>query len=74
VLAQVVSTVELSAEQHRSITQKVQQMTEANQVELETSLDPELIGGVIIKIGSQVLDASIRGQLRRMNNAMTSLS
>ncbi|MEL6856289.1 MAG: F0F1 ATP synthase subunit delta, partial [Cyanobacteria bacterium J06607_13] len=38
----------------------------AKAVELETSLDPDLIGGVIIQIGSQVLDASIRGQLRRI--------
>jgi F-type H+-transporting ATPase subunit delta len=31
-----------------------------------------LIGGVIIKIGSRVLDASIRGQLRRLSNSLLS--
>ena len=74
VLAEVTSTVELTDEQRRAIIDKVKQMSSAAQVELETSIDPDLIGGVIIKIGSQVLDASIRGQLRRMNTSIMSTS
>ena len=70
VLAKVTSTVELSDHQRQQIIEKVKQMTNAAQVELETSLDPDLIGGVIIKVGSQVLDASIRGQLRRISTSL----
>lgn len=70
VLAEVISTVELTEEQQQTITQKVQQMTGAERVELETRIEPDLIGGVIIKVGSQVLDASIRGQLRRITNSL----
>ncbi|MGB7486587.1 MAG: ATP synthase F1 subunit delta, partial [Phormidesmis sp.] len=66
VLAEVISAIELSDEQKETVRQKVQGMTKANAVELETKVDPDLIGGVIIQIGSQVLDASIRGQLRRI--------
>ncbi|MGD1896095.1 MAG: ATP synthase F1 subunit delta [Phormidesmis sp.] len=66
VLAQVTSAVELNDEQKETVRQKVQGMTNAKSVELETSVDSDLIGGVIIQIGSQVLDASIRGQLRRI--------
>ncbi|MEL6813498.1 MAG: ATP synthase F1 subunit delta [Cyanobacteria bacterium J06598_3] len=66
VLAEVISAVELSDEQKETVRQKVQSMTEAKSVELESRVDPELIGGVIIQIGSQVLDASVRGQLRRI--------
>ncbi|MEL6472414.1 MAG: ATP synthase F1 subunit delta [Cyanobacteria bacterium J06623_4] len=66
VLAQVTSAIELTDEQRETVRQKVQSITNAKAVELETSLDPDLIGGVIIQIGSQVLDASIRGQLRRI--------
>ncbi|MEO0645477.1 MAG: ATP synthase F1 subunit delta [Cyanobacteria bacterium J06650_10] len=66
VLAEVTSAVELSDEQKETVRQKVQKMTQANSVELETKIDPDLMGGVIIQIGSQVLDASIRGQLRRI--------
>ncbi|MGC1306169.1 MAG: ATP synthase F1 subunit delta [Phormidesmis sp.] len=67
VLAEVTSAVELTDEQKDTVRQKVQGMTAAQSVELETRIDPELIGGVIIQIGSQVLDASIRGQLRRIS-------
>ncbi|MGB3765269.1 MAG: ATP synthase F1 subunit delta [Phormidesmis sp.] len=66
VLAEVISAVELSDEQRETVRQKVQGMTQAKSVELESRVDPDLIGGVIIQIGSKVLDASIRGQLRRI--------
>ncbi len=67
VLADVISVKELSEDQKNVIKQKVAALTGARLVELETRLDPELIGGVIIKIGSQVIDASLRGQLRRIS-------
>ena len=66
VLAEVTSAVELTDEQRETVRQKVQQMTDAQSVELTTQVDPDLIGGVIVKVGSKVLDASIRGQLRRI--------
>ncbi len=66
VLAEVISAVELTDEQKETVRQKVLSMSDAQSVELESRVDPELIGGVIIKIGSQVLDASMRGQLRRI--------
>jgi F-type H+-transporting ATPase subunit delta len=65
-LADVTSTIELNEAQRQAVIQKVKEMTQAAEVDLDTKIDPDLIGGVIIKIGSQVLDASIRGQLRRI--------
>lgn len=67
VLAQVISAVELSEAQQQAVREKVISMTNAREVELDTQLDPDLIGGVIIKVGSQVIDASLRGQLRRLS-------
>lgn len=67
VLAEVTSVHELTDDQKRSLQEKVMAITGARSVELETKLDPDLIGGVIIKIGSQVIDASLRGQLRRIS-------
>jgi F-type H+-transporting ATPase subunit delta len=66
VLAEVTSAVELTEAQKQSIREKVTAMTAARQVDVVTSIDPDLIGGVIIKVGSQVIDASLRGQLRRI--------
>ena len=66
VLAQVTSVTELSNEQRDRVKERVKAMVSAQNVELETTLDPSLIGGVVIKVGSQVLDASLKGQLRRI--------
>jgi F-type H+-transporting ATPase subunit delta len=71
VLAEVISTVELSDAQRGTVCDKVKALTGAHEVELETRLDPSLIGGVIIKVGSQVIDASMRGQLRRIGLSLT---
>lgn len=72
VLAEVTSTVELSEDQKNAIRDKVRAMTNANSVDIQTTIDPDLIGGVIIKVGSQVIDASLRGQLRRITLRLTS--
>ncbi|MBE9011800.1 F0F1 ATP synthase subunit delta [Pseudanabaenaceae cyanobacterium LEGE 13415] len=72
VLAEVTSTVELNEDQKNAIRDKVKALTNANSVDIETKIDPELIGGVIIKVGSQVIDASLRGQLRRISLRLTS--
>lgn len=72
VLAEVTSAVELNDDQKQAVREKVKTMTSAEQVELDTKIDPDLIGGVIIKVGSQVLDASMRGQLRRISISLSS--
>ncbi len=70
VLAQVTTTVELTESQREAVINKVKAITGANGVELSCHLDSSLIGGVIVKVGSQVLDASLRGQLRRLGNSL----
>lgn len=72
VLAEVTSAVDLSDSQKDAIRQQVVAITGAREVELATNLDAELIGGVIIKVGSQIIDASLRGQLRRIGMQLSS--
>lgn len=67
VLAEVTSATRLDREQEDKIVEKVKRIVEARDVELKTTVDPNLIGGVIIKVGSKVIDASLRGQLRRIS-------
>jgi F-type H+-transporting ATPase subunit delta len=72
VLAEVISAVPLTEAQQQAVIDKVLAITNARQVELETKIDSDLIGGLIIKVGSQVIDASLRGQLRRLSLRLTS--
>jgi F-type H+-transporting ATPase subunit delta len=74
VLAEVSSTVELSDAQKDQIKQQVKAMTGAVEVEIAARIDPELIGGVLIKAGSQVIDASLKGQLRRISLRLAGIS
>jgi F-type H+-transporting ATPase subunit delta len=66
VLADVISAVDLSEEQATVIKERVAGLTGARNVELSVQIDPSLLGGLIVKVGSQVIDASLRGQLRRI--------
>ncbi|NJK77320.1 MAG: F0F1 ATP synthase subunit delta [Richelia sp. CSU_2_1] len=72
VLAEVTSAVPLSEAQEQTVREKVKAMTNAREVEIETKIDSDLIGGVIIKVGSRVIDASLRGQLRRLGIRLSS--
>ncbi|MBD2294241.1 F0F1 ATP synthase subunit delta [Anabaena sphaerica FACHB-251] len=72
VLAEVTSAVPLTEAQLQAVKEKALAITKAREVEIATKIDRDLIGGVIIKVGSQVIDASLRGQLRRLSLRLTS--
>ncbi len=74
VLAEVTSAKELNDGQKQALIDRVKGLTEARDVELKITIDPELIGGVIIKVGSKIIDASIRGQLRRIGMSLSSVT
>lgn len=62
----VTSSVKLNVSQEEELTKKLQKMTGATQIDLESVIDQTLLGGFIIQIGSKVIDSSIKGQLRRL--------
>jgi F-type H+-transporting ATPase subunit delta len=66
VLANVTAAVELSDDQQNAIRDRVKTMTGANHVELLVTVDPAILGGLVVKVGSQVIDTSLRGQMRRI--------
>lgn len=70
-LAEITSALKLSRSQEDSLRDRVKAMTKSKSVQLDITINPDLIGGVIIKVGSQVVDASIRGQLRRLKSSLT---
>lgn len=39
-------------------------------VKIKTSVDPDLIGGLVVKVGSRMIDTSIRAKLNNLQNAM----
>jgi F-type H+-transporting ATPase subunit delta len=69
VMATVTSAVPLSGDETAAIRSRVEAMAGAT-VELETRVDPALIGGVTVQVRDQLLDASIRGRLERLRDQL----
>jgi len=65
-LARVRSAVPLTPEQAQRLTERLTQLSGARQVELEMTVDPSLLGGFTVQLGSQFLDTSLRSQLQRL--------
>lgn len=68
VLAEVVSSRELSAGIIKSIEQFVARAEGAKQVEVSASVDPSLLGGVIIRTPRAELDTTVRKQLNALRS------
>jgi F-type H+-transporting ATPase subunit delta len=69
-IAKVTSSIQLSAEQQQKIADKLKIITGAKQIKLALKVDPQLIGGFTVEIGSKLIDTSIRGQLRQISSLL----
>jgi F-type H+-transporting ATPase subunit delta len=69
VMATVTSAVPLTGDENAAIRARVEAMAGAS-VELQTLVDPALIGGVTIQVRDQLLDASVHGRLERLRDQL----
>jgi F-type H+-transporting ATPase subunit delta len=69
VRAELTTAVELSDKEARDLLQQIEQAT-GRKVEATRSVDPGLIGGIVLQIGSHRLDASVRGRLERLRREL----
>ena len=67
--AEVVTAHPLKDDQLAALKDKLRTRA-GRDVSIETSVDPEILGGIVIKMGSQMIDASIRTKLNRLAEAM----
>jgi F-type H+-transporting ATPase subunit delta len=65
VLARITTAQALSPEARSHVERFIKEATGAHELELETAVDPGLIGGVSIEIPGRELDASVRKKLAR---------
>lgn len=69
VRAEVTSATPLSPEKTKAIEDSLSRVT-GKKVEISASVDPELMGGVVARIGSTVYDGSVKTQLTRMRQEL----
>ena len=66
---EVTSAIELDPGTLQAIGERIGQQT-GLKVELSSSVDSGILGGIILRVGNNILDASIRNQLNRLRKEL----
>ena len=61
----VTSAIELDESTVNNIGERIGERT-GRKVELSSAVDPEILGGIVLRVGNSVLDASIRNRLENL--------
>ena len=69
VVANVTSAQPLEPADLAAIAERVQAMAGVR-VEVQAAVDPELIGGLTVRVGDRLIDASVRGRLARLRDSL----
>lgn len=69
VTAQVTVAQELTPAQHDALTEQLHNAV-GRKVAVDIRVDPSLLGGLVAKVGSRMVDASLRSKLHRLQLAM----
>jgi F-type H+-transporting ATPase subunit delta len=65
----VTSAVELDPEIAERIGSEIEQQT-GNTVELQSRVDPDILGGLVVQVGNMVMDTSIRNRLEKLRKSV----
>ena len=65
----ITSAVALGDETVRSIGDAIGNQT-GQRVELTTNVDPDVLGGLVVRVGNSILDASIRNRLENLRRSV----
>jgi F-type H+-transporting ATPase subunit delta len=66
---QVTSAIELDESIVKNIGDRIGQQT-GRKVELSSKVDPDILGGIVLRVGNSVLDASIRNRLNQLRRSV----
>ena len=68
--AEISSARPLSTDGKRELESQVERLT-GKKVRAHYASDPELLGGVVVRVGSTIYDGSVRGQLEKMKQELS---
>lgn len=69
----VTTAVELSDEQKERLKDRLLEITSFKQLEFDYSINPDIIGGMILRIGDRVVDSSIRTEIDEMAKSLSKI-
>jgi F-type H+-transporting ATPase subunit delta len=67
------TAVELSDQEAKRIVEQIEEAS-GRTVEATRNVDPALVGGIVLQVGSMRLDASVRGRLERLRRELVTRS
>ena len=70
VTAEVISAIALDDSRKMLVEKTVARLAGSNKLLLSMRVDPSLIGGLVVRIGSRMIDTSIKTKLSRLESAM----
>jgi F-type H+-transporting ATPase subunit delta len=66
----VTSAVPLSGAQLQQLNDSLRSVLGSTKVSIDARVEPEILGGLVVKVGSRLFDSSIRSKLQRLQLAM----
>jgi ATP synthase F1 delta subunit len=66
---QVTSAIELDESIVNNIGERIGEQT-GRKVELSSKVDPDILGGIVLRVGNSILDASIRSRLNQLRRSV----
>jgi F-type H+-transporting ATPase subunit delta len=66
----VTTAVELSEDQLDRMRERLGRSLEGREVILQTSVDPNILGGAVFRYGGRMIDSSVRGRLASLREEM----
>jgi F-type H+-transporting ATPase subunit delta len=68
--ATVTSAVPLSPAQLQQLNDALRAVLGSNKVSIDARVEPDILGGLVVKVGSRLFDSSVRSKLQRLQLAM----
>lgn len=69
----VTTAVELSDDQKEQLRKRLLEITSFKQLEFNYTINPDIIGGMVLRIGDRVVDSSIRTQIDQMAKGLSKI-
>ena len=66
---QIATAIELDEGVAKRLGEQIEKTT-GQKIELTASVDPEILGGIVLRVGNSILDASIRNRLENLRKAV----
>jgi F-type H+-transporting ATPase subunit delta len=66
---QIATAIELDKDVVRKLGDRIAETT-GQKIELTASVDPDILGGIVLRVGNSILDASIRNRLDNLRKAV----